>query len=62
MKVGNIELTATPATAVEGVEPFVSLQVAVGPWFKHTLPVPPDTAREMAAELLQAANVAEGKA
>lgn len=57
MKIGTIEIKAVP---VAGDAPHVVLAVKAG-WFNNEITATPQQAREAAAELLQAANIAEGK-
>lgn len=61
MKLGTIEVAARGVKAGTITQPRVVLVLKAG-WFANDFDITPHQAREMAAELLQAANVAEGKA
>lgn len=61
MKFAQLTVHATPLPPAGALQAGVGLQVIMG-FFRHGIELPADKARELAAELLQAANQAEGKA
>lgn len=61
MRVGNMEVKAEPVPGVAVVGAGVRITVSAGAWFTKAIEVPTIAARELAAQLLQAANQAEGK-
>lgn len=61
MKIANMDLDAFPYLPGTAAAPMVKLQLSLGAFFAKAVDATPDQARELAAQLLTAANLAEGK-
>lgn len=62
MKIAGMDLDAFPHLPGSAPEPMVQLRLAIGVVFSKTVDVTPDQARELAAQLQLAADLAEGRA